>query len=82
MMDVVGTRSHKHFWQLRYAGAWLAKNEVGCGGEPAGLSEMVDVEICELRRRRKGMLGNRYSGKAVVGEFGMAAEYTRSITVL
>lgn len=60
MMDDVGIKSVRHFWQRRCDMGRLERKEVGCGGEEDGeLVEAVEVEIVELRRRRKGMLGRR-----------------------
>jgi hypothetical protein len=46
------------------------RKEVGAGGEEEGELDTVDVDCAELRRRRKGIEGRRYSGKGVVGELG------------
>lgn len=32
----------------------------------------MDVEMVELRRRRNGMLGRRYSGKGVAGDAALS----------
>lgn len=57
MMEDVGIRSVKHFWQRRCDTGRLERKEVGCGGEDEG--EPVEAEIVELRRLRKGILGRR-----------------------
>ena len=60
MMEDVGTRSARHFWQRRWDVGCGVSKEVGCGGDEEGeLVEVVDALIAELRRRRKERLGKR-----------------------
>jgi hypothetical protein len=59
MMDDVGMRSARHFWQRRCEVGRVVRNKVGCGGDEDGDVEAVDVLVAELRRRRKGRLGKR-----------------------
>jgi len=58
-MADVGMRSARHFWQRRCEFGWDVKKEVGWGGDEDGDVEAVEVLMAELRRRRKGRLGNR-----------------------
>jgi len=61
MMDDVGTRSARHFWQRRCDVGRVARKLVGCGGDEDGEAtvELVASLTAELRRRRKGRLGKR-----------------------
>lgn len=65
-MEVVGIRSARHFVQRRFVVGEEVRKDVGAGGDELGDVEMVDVDCVELRRR-KGMLGSRYSGNGAVG---------------
>lgn len=69
MMDAVGMRSVRHFEQRRCEVEVEQRNDVGCGGEEdgEGTVEVVEAETVELRRRRNGMLGNKYSGNGAGG---------------
>lgn len=70
MIDVVGMRSARHLVQRRFAVGFEVRKEVGSGGdelvEDVGEVEKVELDCVELRRR-KGILGSRYSGNGVVG---------------
>lgn len=61
MMDDVGMRSARHFWQRRCDVGRAARKLVGCGGDEDGeaVVELVASLMTELRRRRKGRLGKR-----------------------
>jgi hypothetical protein len=60
IMEDVGMRSARHFWQRRCAVGRVERKEVGFGGDEEGeLVEVVEVLMAELRRRRKGKLGKR-----------------------
>ena len=60
MIDDVGMRSARHFWQRRCELGCVAKNDVGCGGDEDGdVTESVESLYAELRRRRNGRLGKR-----------------------
>ena len=60
MIDDVGIRSTRHFWHRRCEVGRVVRNDVGCGGDEDGDTvELVVSLIAELRRRRKGRLGNR-----------------------
>ena len=68
IMEDVGTRSVRHLWQRRCEVEVGLRYDVGCvGGELEGEAE--EVVVCERveDRRRKGMLGRRYSGNGVGG---------------
>jgi hypothetical protein len=70
MMEVVGIRSARHFVQRRLFVGFEVRKEVGSGGDELGeeLAEVETVEVdCVELRRRKGMLGSRYSGNGLVG---------------
>lgn len=71
MIEVVGIRSVRHLVQRRLVVGFEVRKEVGSGGgdelaEDVGEVESVEVDCVELRRR-KGILGSRYSGNGVVG---------------
>jgi hypothetical protein len=70
MMEVVGIRSARHFVQRSLVVGFEARKDGGSGGdelvEELGEVEIVDADCVELRRR-KGMLGSKYSGNGAVG---------------
>lgn len=68
IMHEVGIRSARHFVH-RSVVVGVGVRKEGAGGDEEGEVEMVEVDWVELRRR-KGMLGRRYSGKGVVGDEG------------
>jgi hypothetical protein len=60
MIEEVGMRSARHFWQRRCDVGRVTRKEIGCDGDEEGESiDVVEVLIAELRRRRKGRLGKR-----------------------
>jgi hypothetical protein len=60
MIVEVGMRWARHFWQRRCELGRVARKDGGCGGDEEGeFVDVVEVLIAELRRRRKGRLGNR-----------------------
>lgn len=61
MMDEVGIKSDRHFWQRRCDVGVVERKEGGAvGGEEDGeVVDVVDVDVVELWRRRKGRLGKR-----------------------
>lgn len=60
MMDAVGIRSTRHFEQRRWDDELELRKEVGWVGGEEDDEDAVEVEMVELRRRRrKGMLGKR-----------------------
>lgn len=60
MIDDVGMRSARHFWQRRYEFGCVARKDVGCGGDEDGDADEQVVSLdAALLRRRKVRLGNR-----------------------
>jgi hypothetical protein len=60
MIVEVGMRWARHLWQRRCELGRVARKEVSCGGDEEGEPvDVVEVLTAELRRRRKGRLGNR-----------------------
>lgn len=80
MIEDVGMRSVRHFWQRRWAVDRSGRKNDGCGGEEDGeMVDVVDVLMAELRRLRNGTVGRRYKGKKVVGELGMIVKISYGI---
>jgi hypothetical protein len=60
MIEEVGIRSVRHFWQRRCEVGRVARKEAGSGGDEEGEpADVMDVLTAELLRRRKGRLGKR-----------------------